>query len=33
MTDEEIGQFITIGLIIAAVTVFVGTRLWIVFRK
>jgi hypothetical protein len=33
VTDEEIGQFITIGLIIAAVTVFVGTRSWIVFRK
>jgi hypothetical protein len=33
VTEEEIGQFITIGLIIAAVTIFVGTRLWIVFRK
>jgi hypothetical protein len=33
VTDEEIGQFITIGLIIATVTVFVGTRSWIVFRK
>jgi len=33
VTEEEIGQFITIGLIIAAVAIFVGTRLWIVFRK
>jgi hypothetical protein len=33
VTEEELGQFITIGLIIVAVTVFVGTRLWIVFRK
>jgi hypothetical protein len=33
VTEEEIGKFITIGLIIAAVAIFVGTRLWIVFRK
>jgi len=33
VTEEEIGKFITIGLIIAAVAIFAGTRLWIVFRK
>jgi len=33
LTEEEIGQIITIGLIIAAVGIFVGVRLWIVFRK
>lgn len=32
MTDF-LNQFITIGLIIAAVAVFIGTRLWIVFKK
>jgi len=33
LTEEEIGKIITIGLIIAAVGIFVGVRLWIVFRK
>ena len=33
MTEHEIGQFITIGLIIAAVGIFVGTRIFMVFRK
>ncbi len=33
MSEHEIGQFITIGLIIAAVAIFIGTRLFIVFRK
>ena len=33
MSEHEIGQYVTIGLIIAAVAIFVGTRLFIVFRK
>lgn len=33
MTEHEIGQFITIGLIITAVGIFVGTRIFMVFRK
>ena len=33
MSEHEIGQFITIGLIVAAVGIFVGTRLILVFRK
>jgi hypothetical protein len=33
MSEHEIGLFITIGLIIAAVVIFIGIRLFIVFRK
>ncbi len=33
MSEHEIGQFITIVLIIAAGAILVGTRLFIVFRK
>jgi hypothetical protein len=33
MSEHEIGQFITIVLIISAVAIFIGTRLFIVFRK
>jgi hypothetical protein len=33
MSEHEIEQFITIGLIFAAIAIFVGTRLFIVFRK
>ena len=33
MSEHEIGQFIIIGLIIAAVAIFAGTRIFIVFRK
>lgn len=33
MTDHEMGQFITIVLIIVAVAIFVGTRIFMVFRK
>jgi len=33
MSEHEIGQIITIGLIIAAVAIFIGTRIYIVFRK
>ena len=33
MTEHEVGQIIMIGSIIAAVGIFVGTRLYLVFRK
>ncbi len=33
MSEHEIGQIITIGLIVASVAIFVGIRLYIVFRK
>jgi len=33
LTEVEIGQIITIGLIIAAVGIFVGVRILMVFRK
>ena len=33
MSEHEIGLFITIGLIIASVVIFIGIRLFIVFRK
>ncbi len=33
MSEHEIGQFITIGFIIAAVAIIIGTRLFILFRK
>jgi hypothetical protein len=33
LTEEEFGRIITIGLIIAAVGIFVGVRIFIVFRK
>lgn len=33
MTEEQIGQFIMIGLIVSAVAIFVGSRLWIAFKK
>jgi len=33
MSEHEIGQFITIGLITAAIAIFIGTRLFILFRK
>ena len=33
MSEHEIVQFITIVLIISAVAIFIGTRLFIVFRK
>ncbi len=33
MSEHEIGQFITVGLIIASVAILVGTRLFILFRK
>jgi hypothetical protein len=33
VTEAEIGQFITIGLIVVAVGIFVGSRLWIAFKK
>jgi len=33
LSEEEIGQIITIGLIIAAVGIFVGVRLLMLFRK
>jgi len=31
--DNIFGQYITIGLIVAAVGTFVGVRLWILFKK
>jgi len=31
--DENMGQIIMISLIVAAVGIFVGSRLWMVFRK
>ncbi len=33
MTEHEFGQFLTIGLIVAAVAIFVGSRLYIAFKK
>jgi hypothetical protein len=33
VTEAEIGGFITIGLIVIAVGIFVGSRLWIAFKK
>ncbi len=33
MSEHEIGQLITIVLIISAVAIIIGTRLFIVFRK
>jgi len=33
MIDENIGQLVMISLIVAAVGIFVGSRLWMVFRK
>jgi len=33
MMDENMGQIIMISLIVAAVGIFVGSRLWMVFRK
>jgi len=33
MSEHEIGQFITTVLIISAVAIIIGTRLFIVFRK
>lgn len=33
MTDQEIGQLITIGLIVSAVAIFVGTRIWAALRN
>jgi hypothetical protein len=34
MIDDNIfGQYITIGLIVAAVGIFIGVRLWIIFKK
>jgi len=30
---EIYSQYITIGLIVAAVGIFVGARLWILFKK
>jgi len=31
--DESTGQIVMITLIIAAVGIFVGSRIWMVFRK
>ena len=33
MTEAEISQFITIGLFVIAVGIFVVTRLWIAFKN
>jgi hypothetical protein len=33
VTEDEIRQLIIIGLIVFAVGVLVGTRLWIAFKK
>ena len=33
MSEHELGQLIIIGLIVTAVVIFVGSRLFIVFRK
>jgi hypothetical protein len=33
VTEAEIGKFIIIGLIVVAVGIFVGSRLWIAFKK
>jgi len=33
VTEETIGPYITIALIISAVGIFVGARIWMVFRK
>ena len=33
MLEENIGQIIMIALIISAVGIFVGSRMWMVFRK
>ena len=31
--EYEFGQYITIALIVAAVGIFIGIRLWILFKK
>jgi len=33
MMDENIGQIVMITLIIVAVCIFVGSRIWMVFKK
>ena len=31
--EHEIGQYITIALIVGGVAIFLGARLWILFKK
>ena len=33
MLDENVGQIVVVGFIIAAVGIFVGSRLFLLFRK
>jgi len=33
MENEILGQYITIALIVVAVGIFIGVRLWILFKK
>jgi len=31
--DDTVGQLIVIALIVASVGIFIGTRIWMAFRK